>query len=33
MSDPTIELSPNAITVLERRYLRKNQNSEVIETP
>jgi len=33
MSDPTIQLSPNAITVLERRYLRKNQNSEVVETP
>jgi len=28
-----IELSENAIKVLERRYLRKNENGEVIETP
>lgn len=33
MSNPVIQLSPNAMTVLERRYLRKNQKSEVIETP
>ena len=28
-----ISLTENAIKVLERRYLKKNENSEVIETP
>ncbi len=34
-SEPSfqIELSDNAVKVLERRYLRKNENGEVIETP
>ena len=33
MDAPIIQLSPNAATVLERRYLRKNKKSEIIETP
>jgi len=28
-----IDLSPNALTVLEKRYLKKDQNGQVIETP
>lgn len=28
-----LDLSPNALLVLERRYLKKNENGEVIETP
>jgi len=28
-----INLSPNALTVLERRYLKKDENGQVIETP
>lgn len=28
-----LKLSPNAIAVLERRYLKKNEKSEVMETP
>ncbi|MFQ6128393.1 MAG: vitamin B12-dependent ribonucleotide reductase [Thermoplasmata archaeon] len=30
---PVVELSGNAIAVLERRYLKKNEAGEVIETP
>jgi ribonucleoside-diphosphate reductase alpha chain len=30
---PPLKLSENAITVLERRYLRKNEQGDVIETP
>lgn len=28
-----IELSPNAVTVLEKRYLKKDENGTVVETP
>ncbi|MBU0755149.1 MAG: hypothetical protein KJ645_08405, partial [Planctomycetes bacterium] len=28
-----LELSPNAVTVLKRRYLKKNKEGELIETP
>jgi hypothetical protein len=28
-----VELSPNALTVLEKRYLKKDKNGQVIETP
>ena len=28
-----IELSPNALKVLERRYLKKGENGEALETP
>ena len=27
------QVSPNALTVLERRYLKKNDQGRVIETP
>jgi ribonucleoside-diphosphate reductase alpha chain len=30
---PTIKLSPNALRVLERRYLKKDSEGQVIETP
>ena len=33
MEVPMTLLSPNAITVLERRYLRKNEHSQIVETP
>jgi ribonucleoside-diphosphate reductase alpha chain len=29
----TLELSPNSMTVLEKRYLRKDENGNVVETP
>jgi len=29
----TVNLSPNALTVLEKRYLKKDKNGQVIETP
>ena len=28
-----VRLSPNALTVLEKRYLKKDKNGQVIETP
>jgi ribonucleotide reductase alpha subunit len=28
-----VELSQNALTVLEKRYLKKDKNGRVIETP
>lgn len=30
---PSLALSPNAITVLERRYLRRNEEGKVLESP
>ena len=33
MVDLEVELSPNALTVLEKRYLKKGKNGRVIETP
>lgn len=33
MVDLKVELSPNALTVLEKRYLKKDKNGQVIETP
>jgi len=33
MVDLEVELSPNALTVLEKRYLKKDKNGQVIETP
>ncbi len=33
MADLKVELSPNALTVLEKRYLRKDKNGRVIEMP
>ncbi|PLX83683.1 MAG: ribonucleoside-diphosphate reductase, adenosylcobalamin-dependent, partial [Desulfuromonas sp.] len=30
---PQIPLSPNAVTVLERRYLKRNEEGKVLETP
>ena len=32
-SENTVELSPNSMTVLEKRYLKKDENGIVIETP
>lgn len=33
MENKKLNLSPNALRVLERRYLRKNEEAEIIETP
>lgn len=33
MVDLEVRLSKNALTVLKRRYLRKDKNGRVIETP
>ena len=33
MAEPNIKLAPNAVTVLEKRYLKKNERGEVMETP
>ncbi|MDT8440991.1 MAG: vitamin B12-dependent ribonucleotide reductase [Desulfuromonadales bacterium] len=32
-SEPQIALSPNAVTVLERRYLKRNEEGKILETP
>lgn len=32
-NDSTISLSPNALTVLKKRYLKKGKNGRVVETP
>lgn len=32
-TSPPLALSPNAVTVLERRYLRRNEDGKVLETP
>ena len=33
MNTSTISLSPNALTVLEKRYLKKDKDGRVVETP
>ncbi len=33
LKSSTVDLSPNALTVLEKRYLKKDKNGQVIETP
>jgi len=33
MDTPAVKLSQNAVTVLERRYLRKDKDARVVETP
>ncbi len=32
-AESAVDLSPNAVTVLEKRYLKKNEEGKVIETP
>lgn len=32
-TESTLDLSPNAVTVLEKRYLKRNEEGKVIETP
>ncbi|TLM67247.1 MAG: vitamin B12-dependent ribonucleotide reductase [Deltaproteobacteria bacterium] len=32
-SAPPLELSPNAVTVLERRYLKRDKDGKILETP
>ena len=33
MVELKVEISPNALTVVERRYLKKDSNGRVVETP
>jgi ribonucleoside-diphosphate reductase alpha chain len=33
MTDLKVKISPNALTVLEKRYLKKDKDGQVIETP
>ena len=33
MVDLKVKLSKNALTVLEKRYLKKDENGRVVETP